>query len=183
MLNHTQREHIGSVGVDSGQLMIMDPSYVESEWIPEDDAEIIGLKFWGSGQDIAATHLRDECDCEVETFGDAYLVRGKNIKKLRDHHASAETAALKQGKRIVSTLWTASSYHKICEQTLSDKQAGGVPYFAGHEGLLVATSTGIGDGFYDVFATYIDSPGWGRRIQKIEIVFMDEKGDYAKHVK
>ena len=46
------------------------------------------------------------------------------------------------------------------------------PYAMGHEGLGVCVSTGYGDGSYDVIATVIDDPQWGRRVKKIEVTFI-----------
>lgn len=74
---------------------------------------------------------------------------------------------------VVGDDFTDADYEKVCELTLSDDQAGALPYEMGHEGKAVATSTGIGDGKYPVYATYEDIDGWGTRITKVEIDFSD----------
>lgn len=45
------------------------------------------------------------------------------------------------------------------------------------DGVGVVLRTGLGDGYYPVWATITDSPIWGKRISKIEIVFIDEDED------
>lgn len=47
-------------------------------------------------------------------------------------------------------------------------------YAAGHAGLGVLVSPGLGDGSYDVFVRYVDAPGWGRRVAEAKIVFITE---------
>lgn len=65
------------------------------------------------------------------------------------------------------------SWSGACETTLDDERAGQLNFPAGHAGAGVVSSTGLGDGYYPVYATYIDDADWGLRIAKIEIVFMD----------
>lgn len=64
-------------------------------------------------------------------------------------------------------------YEEACEITLSEDRAGPLMYDMGHEGKAVVASSGIGDGFYPVYATYSDDDGWGERIMKLEIDFSD----------
>jgi len=47
-------------------------------------------------------------------------------------------------------------------------------YAAGHEGLGVCVSSGLGDGFYPVYAE-IEETGWGKRITKVWVDFMEER--------
>jgi hypothetical protein len=61
------------------------------------------------------------------------------------------------------------SYAGVCETTLSEKQSGQLWYKLGHAGAGVAFSSGLGDGVYDVYATYADVEGWGRRIVSVRI--------------
>lgn len=39
----------------------------------------------------------------------------------------------------------------------------------------VAFSSGMGDGLYDVYATYADVGGWGERVTKVEIILIDDE--------
>lgn len=112
---------IGSVAVDSGQLMLCDPCYIGGEgW---DDAT-----FAPSSPNEAGTYPH--------------------------------------------------SYNGACGATLSDKGYGQLAFSAGHAGAGVAFSSGLGDGFYPVYATIIDDPVWGRRIARVEVVMMED-GDFS----
>ena len=64
-------------------------------------------------------------------------------------------------------------YEKVCDITLSEGRAGALPYEKGHEGKAVVASSGIGDGYYPVYATYDEMEDWGERITKLEIDFSD----------
>ncbi|WP_289139179.1 hypothetical protein [uncultured Brevibacillus sp.] len=39
----------------------------------------------------------------------------------------------------------------------------------------VAFNSGLGDGVYNVYATYKDVEGWGKRIVKVEIELLDDE--------
>lgn len=47
-------------------------------------------------------------------------------------------------------------------------------YNTGHPGLAVIFSSGLGDGVYNVYATFEDIPDWGERITKVEIELVQE---------
>ena len=64
------------------------------------------------------------------------------------------------------------NYNGACGATLSDKQAGELHFNNGINGAGVAFTTGLGDGHYPVYATYIDDGEWGLRIAKVEVVFL-----------
>lgn len=67
------------------------------------------------------------------------------------------------------------SWSGACATTLTDKSAGQLNFPAGHAGAGVVARTGLGDGYYPVYATYADLGDWGERVIKLEIVF--EEGD------
>ncbi len=106
----TRKQLIGYCGVDSGQILITDPSY---------------LSDFGS-----------------EQFGD----------RVPDGHYS---------------------YAGACQRTLADDFNGQLTYPAGHAGIGVVSRTGLGDGYYPVYATIADLDDWGERVVKIEIEFVD----------
>jgi hypothetical protein len=64
------------------------------------------------------------------------------------------------------------SYPGACDLTLADTYDGQMNFPAGHAGVGVVTRTGLGDGYYPVYATIIETDGWGERVAKIEIVFI-----------
>lgn len=72
---------------------------------------------------------------------------------------------------VIGDEFNDADYEKVCELTLSQDGAGALPFAAGHEGKAVVSSSGIGDGFYPVYATYSDEGMWGERIMKLEIDF------------
>jgi hypothetical protein len=106
----TSTQLIGYVAVDSGQILITDPGY---------------LNGWGK-----------------EGFGEAGV----------SHY----------------------SYGGACSTTLTDKQAGQLNFAAGHAGAGVVSSTGYGDGMYPVYAHFEETEGWGKRVARLEIVFIDD---------
>ena len=64
------------------------------------------------------------------------------------------------------------SYAGACNRTLANGYNGQMNFPAGHEGVGVVTRTGLGDGYYPVYATIADIDGWGERVVKIEILFV-----------
>ena len=67
------------------------------------------------------------------------------------------------------------SYGGACATTLTEEQAGQLNFTAGHGGVAVVSSTGYGDGLYPVYAHYEETEGWGKRIARLEIVFIDDE--------
>lgn len=66
------------------------------------------------------------------------------------------------------------SYGGACDLTLADDFDGQLVFESGTAGAGVVSRTGLGDGLYPVYATIVDLPDWGKRVSKIEIVFIDE---------
>jgi hypothetical protein len=180
-INMAERKLIGVVGVDSGQLMIMDPCYVESQWVNDVDSNATGLKFWGEGQEEAAVAFKEK-GIAVDESGGTYFI-AEEVMKAPEAIEIIQSVKRETGKMIVYSIWSDSSYHKICDLTNSEQQAGGLNYRMGHPGLGVAFTSGLGDGCYNVYATYKDIPQWGNRITKVEIELIDtdssgeEEGD------
>ncbi len=167
-MNNIERVHIGQVGVDSGQLMIMDPCYVDSQ-VNNYGNKTLGMAFWGEGEEEVESLLEAE-GIWVEKQSGRYKVHTKEPKltlevikeKIMQHSKDIN-------KIVVVSPFTDSFYDAVCDATESHLRAGEIPYKLGHPGLAVAFSSGIGDGSYNVYATYADIPDWGRRICKIEI--------------
>lgn len=74
---------------------------------------------------------------------------------------------------VIDDGFSEADYQTVCDITLSEESAGPLMYEKGHEGKAVVSSTGIGDGYYPVYATYDDLGDWGERITKLEIDFSD----------
>ena len=71
---------------------------------------------------------------------------------------------------IIDNKFTDEQYDECCQVTLSDDQAGPVM-----RNLAVVSTSGIGDGYYPVYATRDNIDGWGERITELRI-------DFAYHV-
>lgn len=74
------------------------------------------------------------------------------------------------------------SWSGACATTLSARHgdvngSGQLNFATGNGGVAVVSRTGLGDGYYPVWATMTDSEVWGKRIAKLEIVFIDEDED------
>jgi hypothetical protein len=64
------------------------------------------------------------------------------------------------------------SYNGSCGATLSEAMGGQLGVISG-----VVSSTGYGDGCYEVWATIGESAGWGVRVHKLEVIFIDDSID------
>jgi hypothetical protein len=73
-----------------------------------------------------------------------------------------------------------SDWDKLCSHVFEEKNqihgqvACDVPFAMGHSGAAVITSTGFGDGCYDVFAKFIDEDDWGIRIKEVKVIFIED---------
>ena len=111
---------IGVIGVDSGQVLITDPGYIDSGWKNED-------------------------------------------MPLRLPHGHEKYPKPKHNM----------SYYACCEKTLTGLH-GQLNYNRGHPGLGVVSTTGFGDGSYNVYALINNHGKWGKRVEKIMIDFIEE---------
>jgi len=113
-----KRVLLGSFGVDSGQVLICDPCYIDSEWEKSNERKIGKFSYGG---------------CCATTLG------ANEGEKPKDGIAFG----------------------------------GELLYKKGHSGAGVVSCTGFGDGCYEVFAVIGDVPHWGKRVKKLEIIFVD----------
>lgn len=127
---------LGEVGVDTGQLLLTDPSYIDTEWEVE--------AFHG-----APDHYED-----IAT-GSEYRL-GSDFSRLDEVVPALGTTVndlIAQGK-MVGRFETPDSfnysYKGACDATLA-KGYGELRYRMGHTGAGVAFSTGWGDGVYPVY--------------------------------
>ncbi len=152
-------EQIGVVGVDSGQLMICDPSYVDDQWVeaPFEDIRIF--------EDVVAGELY-RFRVDFQRFDEPlahYEGRTPN-----------ELVASGQWKRRPPPAPSGQfSYRGACEATLTPEGHGQLLYQKGHPGVAVAFSTAYGDGVYPVFARR-DADG---AIVEVRIIMGDDEGD------
>jgi len=159
-----RRVLLGVVGVDSGQLIVADPCYLNSEWEQE------------TGVDLAEVLYRD-------TETGSLFNRPMNWT-LPYRNGMSYSEAYKSGlivKHIPDELkekMQKFSYSGCCNRTINDENQGGqLHYKMGHAGAGVVFSSGLGDGEYEVWATIGKVDGWGERVKKVEIILIDEEAE------
>jgi hypothetical protein len=176
----SRRVLLGTVGVDSGQLMVMDPCYVDGEWVRNDNAQAIRVNFWGVDAAITAEWLRKTCPgAQIEQTGRTFYHVTFSHPGFDDYAVLQETIA-KEAKaarwRVAAVIVRQGTYDRICAATDSPDHGGGIPYKLGHEGLTVAFSSGVGDGVYCIYATIVDlGHPWGERVAKVEIEMLSDE--------
>lgn len=145
---------IGYVGVDSGQLLLCDPCYIDSEWEKEDFQDI---RVYEHTTGKRLQYLKDFSNYEEPI--PAYDYNTMNQLK-----ATGEWKELPDVRKIENNF----SYNACCDKTLSAKGHGQLNYKLGHAGVGVAFSTAWGDGAYPVYANYNDKGDLESVIVKFE---------------
>lgn len=148
---------IGHVGVDSGQLLLCDPCYIESEWKKEDFDDL--RKYQHKHTKRVLQYLKDFVNYQepMEEFGD------KNMNQLL---ATGEWEELPYGPPKHQF-----SYNACAKATLSEDGHGQLNYNLGHPGVGVAFRTAFGDGMYPVVATYDEDD----ILLKVEVLFSNRE--------
>jgi hypothetical protein len=148
-------ELIGYVGVDSGQLLLCDPCYIDSEWEQEDFADIRVYQHIATKDTL--TYGKDFANYQemIEKYG----------KNMNDLLATGEWVDV---ERPLSK--HEFSYNACANATLSAKGHGQLNYKIGHAGVGVAFSTAFGDGHYPVYAKYSDDG----TLKSVEVVFWED---------
>jgi hypothetical protein len=142
----------GVVGVDSGQLMICDPCYIDSEWKEEDfdmdDEEVVHPN--GKVEPVVR--------CSRRWF--------ELIDDINDGKIQLRTRANKKPKHNFS--------FNSCAKTTLGNMFGQLNFEAGHPGVAVAFRSGLGDGLYEVFGKIKKYDMWGERISEVRIVLIED---------
>jgi len=142
---------IGFVGVDSGQLIICDPSYIDSDWVKEDLKEQKQTLIHPNGKKEKVKH------CSKRWF--------EVIDEINEGKIKVEGSIFKKAKNNFS-------YAACCQKTL-EKSYGQLNYqIGGHPGVGTVFNTGFGDGVYEVFANIKKFKDLGERIIEIKVKFM-----------
>lgn len=157
---------IGEVGVDSGQILVCDPCYIDSEWKHED------VSFDRKHKHIDGSILQYRVD--FERFDIVIPKYGKSMNQIIEDGEAVEMPE--------SPAEYEFSYNACCKKTCcddEDKNNGQLNYQMGHAGVGVVTSSGYGDGMYPVVADIDDRTG---RVKSITVVFIeDEEEDEHKN--
>lgn len=145
MKNKNEWVLLGSFGVDSGQVVITDPCYL-NEWVANDYKDKRVYLDTISGRGYVLGH-------DFNHFDDV----------IRDGKTMNELISFGEIREEIRNISNEYSYEGSCDTTLYSKRMGGV-IGLGCDG--VVASTGYGDGYYPVYAKYED-----KRIKEISIRF------------
>jgi hypothetical protein len=152
---------VGWVGVDSGQIVICDPAYIDSQWKKEKFEDI--RRFEITEQEMILEYPRDFKSYEEvippynKTMND--MIDSGMAKILPDVPAKSEF-----------------SYNACCKKTITER-AGQLNFQHGGEGVAVVTSAGYGDGFYPVVAEIED-----RRVKSITVHFIYDEENFEDEI-
>jgi len=127
---------IGHIGIDSGQVLICDPCYIDSEWESEEftDDRIYQHK------DGTILKLRED----FPRFDRVIPKYDKDMNALIKDNEVTELPPIPAEKEF--------SYNACCKKTLSEDRYGQLNYRWGYPGVGVVSSTAFGDGYYPVYA-------------------------------
>lgn len=167
---------LGVVGVDSGQLVICDPAYIESEFQTPNERFSSSHPIYKHKED---GKLWQFCYGEKPSVKNVNSFTGKYSDVIEEYGLSPNDL-IEQGLFEKTNIDPTPhipeaefSYRGICKVT-GGNYGGQLNYLKGHAGVAVAFSSGLGDGLYDVFAEIVET-NWGKRIKKVWIECITEK--------
>lgn len=150
---------IGHVGVDSGQLLLCDPCYIDSQWEKEDFEDFRTYQHKDTGNELTyRIDFRNYAE-PIESYD------GKNMNELI---ATGEWDEI-PGPKSTHPF----SYNACAQASLSEDGHGQLHYKHGNEGVGVVFSTAFGDGFYPVLAHYHRDG----TLRSVEVVFQNDEDD------
>ena len=151
---------IGHVGVDSGQLLLCDPCYIDSQWVKEDFEDFRAYQHKDTKNKLTyRIDFRNYAE-PIKAYG------GKNMNELIE---TGEWEEIPDIKGAVNPF----SYNACAKATLSENGHGELKFNHGHAGAGVAFSTAFGDGMYPVIAHYMDDG----TLRSVEVVFQNDEND------
>lgn len=142
---------IGIVGVDSGQLLLTDPCYIDNEWVEEDFQDDRVYQHKETGDKLYYKKDFDNYEQVIDKYG----------KTMNELNGTGDWRELNK-RKVVNNF----SYNACCDKTLREDMVGQLNYKMGHPGVGVVFLSGYGDGEYPVMAEYKDG-----RIKKVWIEF------------
>lgn len=180
MAMSTRTVILGTVSVDSGTLMVVDPGYLAHHWVAEDDAApVVRLVVWGPDSDDAITTIVPQSpNLTIQPDAHRFFFRithpdWTDADYIHMEHA-LHTFATTHNRQIFTQLCRLNTRDQLNERLDHPPYGAALPFLDGTPGFLVGVTTGLGDGEYIVQATLVDlGPFWGERIQRITIDFLD----------
>jgi hypothetical protein len=131
-------EYLGIVGVDSGQLMITDPCYIDGQWLDEPFHDV--RKYRDTQTGAVITWNPDEIK-----YTEPLAPYGKTVSAL------VEAGRLVQLPPPPPPEKFHYSYNGAVHATLSKDGFGELVFGKGHAGAGVVFGTAWGDGFYEIY--------------------------------
>ena len=150
------KQLIGHVGVDSGQLLLCDPCYIDSQWEKEGFTDV-------RVHEHKKTKDRLTYGKDFAHYEEVISKYGKNMNEL---------IATKEWVDVERPVYKEPFSYNACSlATLSDKGYGQLNYKMGHPGVGVAFSTAFGDGMYPVVAVYDEDDV----LLRVEVLFSNRE--------
>lgn len=151
-----KKKLLGHVGVDSGQLIICDPCYIDSEWMQEDFKDIRIHKHKKTGRLFAynsstETNYHIKSLNKINEFFDHYEKKtstGKTMNEMLINKEMSECLPVPEKLKTIGHF----SYAGSCETTGANKHQ--LNFKKGHPGVAVAFNSGYGDGLYPIYGTF-----------------------------
>lgn len=149
---------IGHVGVDSGQLLLCDPCYIDSQWEKEDFEDFRRYQH-------KDTKKKLQYRVDFSNYQEVIPEYNKNMNELIETGEWIELPDEAPKSQF--------SYNACAHATLSEDGHGQLNYKGGVPGVGVAFSTAFGDGLYPVIAHY-HADG---TLRSVEVLFQNEEDD------
>lgn len=144
--------YMGSAAVDSGQLMICDPCYIDSQWENEDFEDI-------------RVYVNKDTGDKLQ-----FRVDFENYEQVIPKYEMTMNQLIQTGlwnqvdnHEVVNNF----SYNACAKATLSNLGYGRLKFKMGHDGAGIAFRTAHGDGYYPVYQKF-DEAG---ELISVEVVF------------
>jgi len=154
----TRIEKIGVVGVDSGNLIITDPCYIDSEWEKEDFKDVRVYQHKETGEKLQYGIDFPDYEAVIEKYG----------KTMNELNRTGECRRIEAPKAKHPF-----SYNAVCRANDTGSH-GQLYYKRGHAGVGVVSSTGYGDGVYPVYAEILEDTEFGDRVKRIWVEFIND---------
>lgn len=167
---------LGTVGVDSGQLLICDPCYLDSQYVQREFKSAHEIyrhtdgKLWQFNMGDMVGVMNEEVNPFPGTHEDIIPEYGKKPNQLINE-GDFQLSEIDAMAYIPNGEF---SYAGISKTTLSDL-GGQLNYMMGHPGVGVAFRSGFGDGNYEVKAEIIHSKTWGKRVSKVWVELITDE--------
>ena len=171
----TKKVLIGYCSVDSGQLLICDPSYIKDDF--NDSKNESGHTIYEHKKDKSLWQFNYE---QPSTRPDVNAFPGK-YDTVIPQYGKSPNDLIESGEFVESNVDTmpntkegALTYDGI-RKSLKKTLFGQLKHELGHVGAGVAFNPGFGDGNYAVYAEIQKYDDWGERVKRIVIECIDDE--------